>query len=174
MKARVLDLLFPLDVEPKPYFSKLVLRFGDSDSQIVAVVYFGGRSEIIRYSLAGISKGGLSQLIERMTAANQGVTAQEIAAALRVEVTRSPGDYKALTRALKQASTLRISPVLESTIALDDCGEYEYWYDTWEECVHYTLTCPFGNTPRDKLLRWMKWFRENLPNLLASPSALKP
>ncbi len=32
MKAQVLDALFSLDVAPKPYFLKMILRFGDSDT----------------------------------------------------------------------------------------------------------------------------------------------
>ncbi len=36
-EARVLHLLFPLDVEPKPYLLKLAMRFGDSDTQVVIV-----------------------------------------------------------------------------------------------------------------------------------------
>jgi hypothetical protein len=36
---RVLDLLFPSDVESKPYRIKMVFRFHDDASQIVLVVY---------------------------------------------------------------------------------------------------------------------------------------
>ena len=68
MKARVLDILFPLDVAPKPYFLKMILRFGDSDTQLIVVVYPGGKSELIRYSFAGMGEGKLSQLISKMLA----------------------------------------------------------------------------------------------------------
>jgi hypothetical protein len=70
-KARVLDLLFPLDVTPDPYLTKLALRFGDSDTQLVVLIYPvypvqpGGRAQIIRYSLAGMGDGELSQLISK-------------------------------------------------------------------------------------------------------------
>jgi hypothetical protein len=70
MKAQVLDLAFPLNVSAKPFLSKMVLRFGDSDTQITVVTYPGGKSELIRYSLAGMTSGGLSQLISKMVAEN--------------------------------------------------------------------------------------------------------
>src|SRR5271163_2498642 len=43
MKARVLDILFPLDVTPKPYFLKMILRFGDSGTpgRVARVGWFG-------------------------------------------------------------------------------------------------------------------------------------
>jgi hypothetical protein len=173
MTARVLDLVFPLDVEPKPYALRLVLRFGDSDSQIVAVVYPGGKSEIIQYTLGGMGGGGLWRLIERMMAENPNVTDREIAAKLKAEVTRSPIDYADLAPSLRRLEAIRMSPVLGSRVALG-AYEYEYRCDTWQESVRYTVASPFGKTPEDKLARWMEEFRTNLPNLLARPSPPKP
>jgi hypothetical protein len=45
MKAQVLDAVFPVQVEPKPYLLKMVLRFGDSDTQMTIVVYPGAKSK---------------------------------------------------------------------------------------------------------------------------------
>lgn len=95
MKARVLDVLFPLDVAPKPYFLKMVLRFSDSDTQLVVVVYpdkekyWVRKCEITSYVLEGMGKGQLSQLISKMVAENPNVKEQEIAAKLKVDITRS-------------------------------------------------------------------------------------
>jgi hypothetical protein len=78
MKARVLDILFPLDVGPTPHFSKMVLRFSDSDTQIVVVTYPGGKSELIRYGLAGTKSGEPSPLISKMVAENPDLKEQDI------------------------------------------------------------------------------------------------
>jgi hypothetical protein len=174
MKARVLDILFPLDVAPKPYFLKMILRFGDSDTQLVVVVYPGGKSEVIHYSLTGMSSGELSQLISKMVAENPNVKEQEIAAKLKVDVSRSPIEHQALNRALDELKAVRISPVLANRVAVDESSEYEFWYDTWQESVHYTITSPFHHDPQDQLGRWMVKFKANLPDLLkAAPSGSK-
>jgi len=176
MKARVLDILFPLDVRPTPYFSKMVLRFSDSDTQLVVVTYPGGKSELIRYSLA-VNSGELSQLIAKMVAENPNVKAEEIAAKVKTNVSRSPIEPAALRHALDELKAIRISPVLASRVAVDEYSEYEFWYDNWQESVHYAITSPFGNDPQDQLGKWMTKFRDNVPNLLKAslgPTPAKP
>lgn len=174
--ARVLDLLFPLDVAPDSYQTELALRFGDSDTQFVLLIYPvypvhpGGRAEVVRYSLASKNDGELSQLISKMTSENPNVKDQEIAAKVKVNISRSPIDYEALNRSLKELRSIRISPLLSSRIAVDAYSDYEYWYDSGQESVHYTITGPFKSDPQDKLVQWMIRFRENLPNLLRAPS----
>jgi hypothetical protein len=177
IEARVLDILFPLDVGPTPYFSKMVLRFSDSDTQLVVVTYPGGKSELIRYSLAGVRSGELSHLISKMVNENPEMKAQEIAAKLKVNVSRSPIEPEALRRALDELKAIRISPVLASRVAVDEFSEYEFWYDNWQESVHYAITSPFGNDPQGQLGRWMTKFRDDVPNLFKAslgPTPAKP
>ena len=180
MRARVLDLVFPLDFASEPYLQKLILRFGDSDTQLVVLVYPvypvhpGGRSEIIRYSLAGMGDGDLSQLISKMVAENPDLKPQEIAAKLKVNITRSPIEYRALDHALKDLKAIRISPILKTRIAVDEYSEYEYWYDDGQESVHYTITGPSKDAPQDRLVQWMIKFRAALPDLVKPVSAPKP
>jgi hypothetical protein len=171
LKARVLDEVFSSKVS-QPYFRKMVLRFGDSDTQIVVVTYPGGKSELIRYSLSGMSGGKLSPLIAKMVAQNPDVKAKDIAAKLQVDVKRSVIEQGALTRAIDELKTICISPVLASRVAVDDSSEYEFWYDTWQESVHYTITGPFHDDPQDTLGRWMLKFRANVPELLKA--SLRP
>jgi hypothetical protein len=161
IKARVLDLIFPLDVAPKPYFSKMILRYGDSVTQIVIVIYPGGKSEIIHYTISG----DLDRLISTMTSANPDVKEQEIAAKLKVTIRRSTINHEVLDPALDELKTIQISPMLASRIAVDGASEYEFWYDVWQECVHYTITGPFKDTPQDKLVQWMVKFRANYSHL---------
>jgi len=175
MKTHLLPFLFHLDVAPKSYFLKMVLRFGDSDTHLVVVVYpdtekyWIRRGEIISYEPEGMEEAPLSQLISKMVAENPNLTAQEIAARLKVKVTRSAVEPEALYRALHELKAVRISPILASRVALDNYSEYEYWYDGGQESVHYTLTGPFKGDPQDKLVQWMIKFRANLPNLLKAP-----
>jgi hypothetical protein len=175
-KARVLDILFAPEVPQKVYFLKLVLRFGDSDTQLVVVVYSDKekywlrRCEITSYSVAGMGKGQLSQLISRTLAENAAATDQEIAAKLRVDVSRFSVDPEALERTLNDLKAIRISPVLASRIAVDEYSEYEFWYDTSQESVHYRVIGPFKGDPQDELVQWMIKFRARFPDLLrASP-----
>ncbi len=172
MKPRVLDILFPLDAGPTPYFSKMVLRFSDSNTQLVVVTYPGAKSELLRYSLDSMSGGEFSQLISKMVAENPDVKPQEIAARLKVNVIRLPIEPGALRRSLDELKAIRISPVLASRVAVDEFSEYEFWYDNWQESVHYVITSPFGNDPQDELGRWMVKFRDIVPNL--SKSRLEP
>lgn len=170
MKARVLDILFPLDVVPEPYFAKMILRFGDSDTQFVVVVYPGRKSELICYSLAGVSNGALSQMISKMVSENPDLKDQEIAAKLKVEVTRAPIEYDRLNVAIEELKSIRIAPVLAHGVAVDEFSEYEFWYDTWQESVHYTITSPFNNDSQDQLARWMIKFKSDIPSLLKGVS----
>jgi hypothetical protein len=170
MKARVLDILFPLDVEPTPYFLKMTLRFGDSPAQLVIVEYPGGKSELIRYEL---NKTGaeFSQLIAGMVAENPEVTEQQIAARLTVAVSRSPISDRQLEKALSQLKSIRISPVLASREAVDEYSQYEFWFDTWLESVHYALDGPFHSDTEDKLVQWMIKFRTSVHSLpMVSPT----
>lgn len=174
MKARVLNLLFPLDVTPGSYFLKMVLRFDDPDTQLVIVTYSGGRSEMIRYSLAGLGNVDLSQFISKMVAENPDVKEQAIAEKLKVDIRRSPIKQEALNRLLNELRAIRISPILASRIAVDDYSEYEFWCDTGQESVHYAITGPFGTAHQDKLGQWMMRVRANLPVLLGVEPVLKP
>ena len=159
MKARVLEILFPLDVTPKPYFQKMVLRFSDSDTQLVVVVYpdkdkyWVVKCEITSYGLEGMGKGGLSQFISKMVAENPNVKDQEIAAKLKVNITRFSVPLEALDRALDELKIIRISPVLADRVSVDEYSEYEFWYDNWQESVRYVITSPFENDPQDQLGR---------------------
>jgi hypothetical protein len=174
MEARVLNILFPLDVSPKPYFSKMVLRFTDSDMQLVVLTYpdkekyWIRRCEITSYSLEGMAKRDLDQFIYKMIAENPNVKEQEIAAKLRVRVTSYLIAPEALKHSLDQLRAVRISPVLVDRVTVDEYSEYEYWYDNGQESVHYAIANGGGNDPQDQLGRWMVNFRSNLP------ASLKP
>lgn len=183
MKARILGILFPLDVTSKPYFQKMVLRFSDSDTQVVVVVYpdkdkyWVRKCEITSYGLESMGKGGLSQFISKTVAENPNVKDQEIAAKLKVNITRAYVPLEALDPALDELKTIRISPVLADRVSVDEFSEYEFWYDNWQESVNYVITGPFENDPQDQLGRWMTKFRYNLPNLLKpslGPTPAKP
>ena len=108
----------------------------------------------------------LSQFISKMAAQNPSVTDQEIAAKLKVEVKHSPISYEALKRSLDELKAMRIPPILASRVAVDEYSEYQFWYNTGQESVHYVITSPFGNDPQDQLGKWMTRFRDNVPNLL--------
>ena len=172
MKGRVLDLLFRSDTITSPFLSKTTLRYGDSDSQLVVLIYPvypvhpGGPAEIISYAVTGMGSYNLSQFISKMADQNPSVTDQEIAAKLKVEVKHSPVRYEALKRSLDELKVMRISPMLANRVAVDEYSEYQFWYNTGQESVHYVVTSPFGKDPQDQLGRWMKKFKDNLPNLL--------
>lgn len=166
MKAQVLDALFPRDVDANSYFIKLGMRFGDSCTQVTVVVYPLRKAEMARTRLAGVACDDLAQFIEKEVANNPAVRAQELASRLKVDVTRTPVDYDTtLAPGLNQLKAIRISPVLASRISVDDYSEYEFWYDAWQESVHYTLVTPFENEPQDELGRWMMRFRTQAETL---------
>jgi len=68
-KTGVLDVLFPSDLSSVPYFEKLTMRFGDSDTQLAVLiippypVHLGDRADFLRHSLAEMGDGELSQTV---------------------------------------------------------------------------------------------------------------
>jgi hypothetical protein len=118
--------------------------------------------------------GQLSQLISKTVAQNPHVTDREIAAKVKVAVSRSPIGYEECDHFLNELKAIRISPILASRVAVDEYSEYEFWYDGGQESVHYVLTGPFKEDPQDKLVQWMIEFRAGVPDLLKAGSASKP
>lgn len=179
MKDRVLDILFQSDPPPSPFLTKMTLRFADTDSQFVVFTYPvypahpGGRAEIIRYSIAGIGNGKLSEFIATTVSQEPKVTAREIANRLKVNVTRIPVNFDALENSMKDLGAVRISPVLKTRVAVDDYSKYDFWCDTGEEFVHYSMVGPFKDAAQDQLVQWMIRFRANLPGLATAKPALK-
>ena len=154
LAARVLNVVFPLEVA-QPYFVKMVLRFNDPDTQVVVVVYpdkekyWVRRCEVTNYSLKGMDKGQLSQLISNMVVENPNVKEREIAAKLKVEVNRSLISPETLNGPLHELRAVRISPVLADRIALDEYSTYEFWYSDGQESV--TTDSPDRSTATRKI-----------------------
>jgi hypothetical protein len=144
----------------------MVLRFGDSNTQLTVIVYPGGDTEIVRCSLKDMSKDQFAQLISTMMKNTPNISDEEIAAKVKVEISRVSVKPGAFDHALKGLKRVRISPRLTTRIGVDNVSEYEFWYDTWEESVHYTLMGPFRGDPEDKLVQWMIGFRAELPEVL--------
>jgi len=176
-KDRVLDLLFRSDSDKSLWVSKMTLRYGDSNSQLVVLTYPvypvhpGGQAEIISYTIAGLGSDSLSQFISRMADKKPSVTNEEIAAKLKAVVKRSPIGYQVLRRYLEELKAIRISPMLASRVALDEYSEYEFWYNTGQESVHYKVTGPFKGDSQDKLVQWMIRLRTGVPELMSAASA---
>lgn len=174
MKARVLDLVFPIGVSAKPYNLRLVFRYGDTDSQLVVVVHPGKKYwqreyDVFRYSLIVAKQGQISQLISEMEKTDPKVTPQEIAAKLRVRVVQSTVDPRLLKKALGRLGKVNLPAALPSQVCVDECPQYEFTYDTWQDYVHYVMTDPPPNTPEGRLVEWMIKFREDLPGMLTQP-----
>jgi hypothetical protein len=91
-----------------------------------------------------------------------------------VDVSRTALEQGALDHALEELKAIQISPVLASRVAVDEFSEYEFWYDTWQESVHYIVTSPFQGSAQDRLGKWMVEFRANLPRLLKASPGPKP
>lgn len=165
VKTRVLNLIFPLDDVPLPYLWKITLRFSDPESQIVAVVHAGGKSEVVRYTLADMSDKGFSQLILQALAENSKATAEEIAAKLKVDVDRRSVRPEAFSRALRELNRIRISPQPDG-ICLGQCRLFDYWDDSGLDSVHYAIVGgDVRGSPQYQLVQWMIKFRENLPQV---------
>lgn len=177
MKDRVLDLLFRSDAGTSSFLSKITLRYGDSDSQLVVLTYPvypvhpGGQAEVISYTVIGMGNDNLAQFISKMAAQDPTVTDEEISARLKVQVKHSPVSYEALKRFLDELKLVRISPILGSRAAVDEYSTYQFWYNNGQESVHYRVVGPFKDDPQDKLVQWMIKFRTGLPELMTAASA---
>jgi hypothetical protein len=177
MKDRVLDLLFRSDTVSSPFLSKMTLRYGDSDSQLVVLTYpvypvhAGGQAELVSYTVTGLGTETLSQFISKMAAQDPKVTDQEIATKLKAVIKRAPIGYEALKRSFDELNAIRISPILASRVAVDEYSDYEFWYNNGQESVHYRVAGPFKKDPQDKLVEWMIRFRTGVPKLISAGSA---
>jgi hypothetical protein len=162
--ANVIKLLFPFDVASRPFYVRLALRFGDSNTQLVALIYPGGECELIHYRLTNIdgtevNGDELLRLVSAMVSQNPRVRELEIATKFRVEINRSNVEYKNLDRALTNLKAIKVSPFLGTRIAVDEYSQYDFWFDSGQESVHYTITGPFKDAPQDQLVQWMIKFR---------------
>ena len=177
IRDRVLDILFQSGADTSPFLLKMTLRYGDSDSQLVVLthpvypVHPRGRAELISFTITGTGSENLSQFISKMSAQNPKITDQEIATKLRVVVRRYPIDRATLGRFLDELKAVQISPMLAGRTAVDEYSEYEFWYNTGQESVHYKVLGPFKDDPQDKLVQWMIRFRAGLPELESTASA---
>lgn len=176
MKARVLELAFPVKPSAKPYFVRLVLCYGDTDSQLMVVLvqgkkYWQRRYDVYRYSLVGVKQGQLSRLITKMEKADPKVTPREIAAKLKVKVVQSTVDRRLMEKALDRLRKIKVPAALPSYVCVDACpqDEFEFTYDTWQDRVRYVMTDPPPKTAEGKLLEWMTQFRKELPGMLTHP-----
>ncbi|MEW6229573.1 MAG: hypothetical protein AB1700_16025 [Bacillota bacterium] len=164
-KSRVLDKAFQLDTIHDSYVAKVVLRYGDTDTQIVLTIYPAypfrpdGNVLIAQYSLEGLHSEGLTQHIAKILAANPNATAADIAATLIVKKVQAPIEYDMVHRWLMELKAIRLSPAIESRAVLDAYSEYEFWFYTGQECTHYSLKGPFETDPQDRLVQWMLRFR---------------
>lgn len=160
MRARVLDALFPFETGTRAYFSRMVLRFDDSNSQLTVVVLPGGKSEVIRQRLVGVSRADLERLVSRQIAGKPAVTPQEIASNLKVDTARVTVDYdRLLAPLIAELQAIRVSPTLPGRLSVDDYSEYRFAYDISQMSVRYTIVSPFQDEPVDELGRWMTRFR---------------
>lgn len=180
-KARILDVLFPVDVLQRPYFLKLVLRFDEADTQLVIVVYpdkdkyWIRRCQVVTYSLANAAKAQLSESLPKLLSPEASDDAvRSVAANIKVEESRFAIDPEALDKSLKELRLIQISPILETRVSVDEFSEYEFWYDNWQQSLHYSISGPAGKAPQDELIRWMIRFKTSLPDLLKRSSTSKP
>ena len=182
-KARLLDVIFPIEVPQRTYFLKMVLRYDGEDTQLVVVIYSDKekywirRCEVTKYSLADGQKTQLAESLSRLTPETTDEEVQGIAAKLKVEVTRFTIAPESLNKSLGELKAIQISPVPADRVSVDEYSEYEFWYDSWQESVHYAITGPPGKGSKgsqDELIRWMIRFEARLPDLLKVPSAPKP
>lgn len=166
----VLNLLFPLNVESKPYYVKFILRFHDTDTQLALIVYPGGASELVSVSLDNMKGNDLFKLVSEMLAKNSSLRDEEIAAKVKVQTTRTAVEYKAVEPALNDLKSIRISPFFQTRIFVDEYSEYDYWFDSGQEAVHYRICANSTGDPQDQLAHWMARFRENFASMVQHPS----
>jgi hypothetical protein len=177
LKERVFERLLRSDAESVSFISKITLRYGDSDSQLVVLTYPvypvhpRGRAELISYTITGMGNDNLSQFISRLVAQNPSVTDEQIAAKLKVEIRRSSINYEVLKHCMDELDAITISPKLPSRVAVDEYSDYQFSYNNGQESVHYKIVGPFKDDPQDKLVQWMIKFRSSLPELMSAASA---
>jgi hypothetical protein len=164
LKNRVLDQLFPVASGslPGPYYARLILRFSSPDTELVLVIYAGWKSELVGYTLDGLPDQTLSQYIREQRRTHPQIQEEEIARSIRVKTTRSFVDSQKVKQAVEELRRIRVSPFLETRIAVDEYSDYDYWFESGGESVHYRVHGIFQQTPADDLVHWMIGFRDSI------------
>jgi hypothetical protein len=165
--GKLLDEKFPLNASADRYYSKLVLRFRDTREQLVVICYAGGKTELIRYQLAGISDVKLDKLLAD-AASSDDKELKHLLDNLTVDVSRWPIDHVAYDAAEKRLMALRVSPIRLQGICVDDCEQVELWYDNGQDSAHYTLFGGDKHSEDGQLMQWVDYFRKNYRRWLLS------
>ena len=172
LRRQVLDAAFSTGVKPASYFSIMTLRF-DSSTQFTLTVYPGSKAEILRRRIVGMDAAGIRKVIANAAAKTPEASPSNIASRFKIDVTRAAVDYRSVLPLLKELETIRISPLIGSRVSVDEFSEYEFWYDTGQEAVHYSITGPFDSALHDSLSKWMIKFRTNAESWLNGNSSVK-
>jgi hypothetical protein len=156
-----------LPFQEKVYLRRLTLRFGDTSTQVSLVVFPGRRAELVQALAVGVNGEPLDRLIERTR--SQKLSAREISKMAKAEVSRTVMSYGVAKQALDELEAIRVRVAIGQRVSLDDHHNFQLWYDTWQEAVHFSLTGPYTSEPQDELVQWMLRFRtEVLPRLISS------
>ena len=178
-KARVLDFLFTVEVTQRPYLFKLALRFYDAGTQVVIVVYpdkekyWVRRCEVTTYSLDGGVRRELAESLSKLPPEASDDAVRAIVSRLKVQAKRVAIAPEALAKPLSELRSIKISPMLPMYASLDEVSRYEFWYNTWQDSVHYSMFGPPGKA-QGELVRWMIRLKTELPDLLKGSSAPTP
>lgn len=172
-QARVLGHLFPVNVESRPYFSKLSMVFTDSATALTVVTYPGGRSELLELTVTGMADGKLPKYLRKVFSATPEIPPERVAEQLHTTVRKAVLNNARLGLWLKQLEMIRVSPAITVRIGVDEIYQYEFWFDTAQESVHYTLIGPPeapGRSVQDPLTKWMIDFRSHAQELVSAAS----
>ena len=161
-RERVLDLLFSRNVITKDYYVRLVLRFSNPDSQLVLMLYPGGSSDVVRYTLSGNAGENVSQVASAMLQRDPRVDDKKIAERFRVTEEKLQIDQVKVQRALGALKKINISPFFDTASAVDERQLYDFWFDSGGESVHYSFFGPYKGKSKDELVQWMIEFRDAL------------
>ena len=166
---RVLDLIFPRDSGDFSDHTKefsLTLRFLPSfkaGSQINITKYSDGRLEVVTYTLPKSNQSIGEQLSDILQQTGR-EDAGEMAKRLNVQK-RTINNAAMVRQLLRRFSSIRFSPLLDTSITLDGTG-FELWHKAASNEAYYSLV---GGEPKQDrgyhpLVRWMNEVRQTILN----------
>jgi hypothetical protein len=167
----VADLLFPrMRISyDSLYLARLMLRFSEPDMQIV-IIASATEVDISEYKTKGNVR--IAELIRRSTQENASVTAAHIASNIRIKTRHVATTRQQVKTWFEELQNIKGSPKLDGYTCLHGCPQFDLWFDTGQDSVHYSMVytpvIPPQRSTQQLLAEWMLSLRSQIE---AAPTA---
>ncbi len=162
----ILDLVLPpmkITVD-NLYVERLMLRFSQPMMEIIVVVKSGGAIEATCYRVESFAAA--ADLIKKANSGDGTITATQIAKTIHINQKNLKVTREQLRRWFDELRSMHLSPLLQDTVCLDSCPKFDFWYDTRQDSVRYSVyyaaVSPPIHSQQEMIAEWMLRVRDEI------------